>query len=148
MPFIATMNTPGYLPWSDDEPPLFETSTEAWEFLADERERQEDDAEESDTYYVLRGYMHTGHGADVVYGDTPDYDGSHDLGIAYSVVELPISMTRCPCCGDDVMDVPGMACSDCRAAGCVVTTDACGERGYWECHNTESIGYAESMGDV
>lgn len=150
MPFTAIMNTPGYMPSSDDEPPIFEETPDAWGFLADERKRQEDDTDGdsySSTYYTLSGFMHTGHDADVLYGDTPDYDGDHDLGVAYSVVQLETQATRCPCCGDDVIDVPGVACKDCRTAGCERTEDGCGESGYWGCQNTESIGYAETSGE-
>lgn len=42
MPYVATINTPGYLPW-DDEPPVFETPREAWDYLAGERSRAEDE---------------------------------------------------------------------------------------------------------
>lgn len=142
MPFIATMNTPTYLPWSDDEPPLFETAAEAWQFLAEERERQEDATdvpEYTETLSTLRQYVDDAHGANVVYGDTPGYEGSHDLGVAYSVTELPIEATRCPCCGDDVMDVKGIACKECRTEGCEASYDASGERGYWGCQRPEEL---------
>lgn len=139
MPFTAIMNTPGYSPWSDDEPPVFKTAAEAWEYLADERERQEDgtDAlEYTETLDKLRTYQNAEHGADVLYGDTPGYDGEHDLGIAYNVIELPIEATRCPCCGDDVMDVPGLACSDCRTAGCERSHTVEGPA-YTNCQNSD-----------
>ena len=94
--FIATMNTPGYLPW-DENSPSFETSAEAWAYLADERREQEDSAEYagpgsigswySETVDELDAYASAGHGPDVVYGGTPGYEGSHDLGIAYCVTE-------------------------------------------------------------
>lgn len=41
MKFLATTNTPGYLPM-DDDPPTFDTAREAWAYLADERIRDED----------------------------------------------------------------------------------------------------------
>jgi len=43
MPYLATVNTPGYMPW-DDDPPVFDTAQEAWNYLADHRTRAEDDA--------------------------------------------------------------------------------------------------------
>jgi hypothetical protein len=97
MKYAATMNTPGYLPWSDDELPVFDTPGEAWGYLADERRVQEDnaagvieldtedDSPYSDTVDTLEAYAAAGHGADTVYGATPGYEGSHDLGVAYSV---------------------------------------------------------------
>lgn len=99
MPYLATINTPGYLPW-DDEPPTFEASREAWGYLLDQRREAEDDAimaglgtgegysatlnqieraMEDDPDYV------DWEGAGTVYGTTPGYDGDHDLGLAYSV---------------------------------------------------------------
>ena len=97
--FLAIVNTPGYMPWSDEPPPAFSTAQEAWAYLADERQQQEDNCEDddySDTYEVLanlaRGVYDGpttpeagGDGQGVVYGDTPGYDGEHDLGIVYSV---------------------------------------------------------------
>ncbi|WP_327292471.1 hypothetical protein [Streptomyces sp. NBC_01198] len=113
--FVATISTPGYLPM-DDEPPTFETAGEAWAWLAEEREREEDSAEYgpddlgqfeySDTLMYLRyiagsdlrltrethehGNPHedwptASDGTGTIYGDTPGYDGEHDLGQAYSV---------------------------------------------------------------
>lgn len=81
--FQATINTPGYLPWQD-EPELFENSADAWEYLASERKFQEDDSY-SETTELLDRYAAEGHGEDTVYGDTPGYEGCHDLGLAYSV---------------------------------------------------------------
>ena len=106
--YVATINTPGYLP-TDDEPAVFDTAQEAWEYLADERERAEDDAvysdddpeayEYSDTLTTLRYIAGDEHehgnpredyptnvdGTGTVYGNTPGYSGDHDLGMAYSV---------------------------------------------------------------
>lgn len=42
--YVATINTPDYMPW-DDDPPVFDTANEAWEYLASERERAEDSAD-------------------------------------------------------------------------------------------------------
>jgi hypothetical protein len=102
--FVATINVPGYLPM-DDDPPVFETAQEAWVYLADERERAEDDAYRggpdadgySDDVQVLRALAHgdwdplgldnaiASNGTGAVYAKTPLYDGGHDLGLAYSV---------------------------------------------------------------
>lgn len=43
-----------------------------------------------------------------------------------------VTLYRCPCCGDDVMDTPPV-CGECREAGCKQTTDATGELNWWEC---------------
>lgn len=98
--YLATINTPGYLPW-DDEPPTFDEAREAWEYLADERRNAEDSAleEEGDGYSATLNTMESlGNGTldpndaglDFDYtgsigGDTPGYDGDHDLGLVYSV---------------------------------------------------------------
>lgn len=95
--FIAIMNTPGYLPWSDDEPPVFDSASDAWAYLAAERREQEEALDPltegdtpnpfSETVDQLDAYAASGYGAGTVYGDTPGYEGPHDLGIAYSVLE-------------------------------------------------------------
>lgn len=111
MLYEATVNTPGYLPEAD-EPALFETVREAWEYLADERREAEDAAWEADLE-TAEGYSATVNtleqfsrgqfepslgasdddGTGVVYGTTPGYDGDHDLGKAYSVtVAEPIDV--------------------------------------------------------
>jgi hypothetical protein len=88
--YVATINTPGYLPM-DDDPPVFDTAAEAWAYLAEERERAEDEDESTDEYSgTLTALREL---ADprrelvpfTVYGDTPGYDGDHDLGLAYTV---------------------------------------------------------------
>jgi hypothetical protein len=99
MPFVATMNTPGYLPW-DDEPPIFDDVSEAWDYLLDRRRDQEDDDEDALGYSetlnllerVVEGSMDAladagldFDGTGTIYGDTPGYGGDHDLGLAYSV---------------------------------------------------------------
>lgn len=109
MPYVATINTPGYSPM-DDDPPIFETADAAWGYLADERHRVEDDmpgAEDVDTYTeTLYQLLRVADPAEftasmwdiewpdlvdradrtgVIYGDTPGYDGDHDLGLAYCV---------------------------------------------------------------
>jgi len=93
MPYVATINVPGYLP--ESEPVEFDTAQEAWRHLADERQLAEDDAQPdaegpySATYDDLldRAVQSTYQGPviDTVYGPTPGYEGDHDLGLAYSV---------------------------------------------------------------
>lgn len=36
MKYVAIMNMPGYLPDSDDPPPMFDTPTEAWQYHLDD----------------------------------------------------------------------------------------------------------------
>jgi hypothetical protein len=45
--YIATLNTPGYLPQNDD-PPVFDTAREAWQYLVSEVERSWDDFPEDE----------------------------------------------------------------------------------------------------
>lgn len=102
--YVATINTPGYLPM-DDDPPVFDTAHEAWSYLIDERDRALDQ-------YATPKDWNTRHDqsidecmrvlacaakiamedpsnvrscTDTVYGSTPSYDGDHDLGLAYTV---------------------------------------------------------------
>jgi hypothetical protein len=94
--YVATINVPGYMPM-DDDPPVFEDPREAWDYLAGERRRGEDDEEEiadgySETVNVLEclaggdwenwGTDHIGCGS--VVGPTPG-GRIYDLGLAYSV---------------------------------------------------------------
>lgn len=105
--YVATINVPGYLP--EGEPAEFDTPAEAWDYLAEERERGEDAHEdwEGDTglgeysstlstlRYIASGEHEHGNphedtptnldGTGTVYGHTPGYDGEHDLGLAYCV---------------------------------------------------------------
>jgi hypothetical protein len=98
--YLATINTPGYLPMSD-EPAVFDTVREAWDYLAAEREASEDyacDEECEDGPACRWGFTHdyTDTVRDLyamtlvgtVVADTPGYHGSHDLGVAYSVEAL------------------------------------------------------------
>lgn len=95
--YLATINTPGYLPW-DDDPPTFEDAKAAWEYLLDHRRNAEDDDEHAAGYSSTKNTLEclargdlwedmldplTGEGS--VHGDTPGYDGDHDLGLIYSV---------------------------------------------------------------
>lgn len=99
MRYVAIINTPGYLP-QDDEPAEFDDPAEAWDYLYQERRNALDEAgvtgDPDDPYdgddclrYINAKVTVTteGHGLaeDSVYGDTPGYEGSHDLGIVYSV---------------------------------------------------------------
>ncbi len=95
MKYVASVSIPGYLPEGDT--PVFDTPAEAWSYLADERERGEDDtynpgdaeeytetvAELRKRAAIARELNDTDGG--VIYGDTPGYDGDHDLGLAYVV---------------------------------------------------------------
>lgn len=88
MEYVAIINVPGYMPMAD-EPAEFATVKEAWEYLADERRRAEDESVEgpeeySDTVKAL-GYMVETPQCDSVYGPTPGYWGDHDLGLVYTV---------------------------------------------------------------
>ena len=109
--YLATINVPGYLPM-DEDPPTFETAQEAWEYLADERFRAEDDS--YDEQFMPAGYsatantlqnlgtgMFSGTDSDyenagldsiertgTIHGPTPGYDGDHDLGLAYTVSRI------------------------------------------------------------
>jgi hypothetical protein len=156
MRYIATMNTPGYLPQSDDAPPVFDTPAAAWEYLASERrtaedadetEYEDDEGEYSDVVDELDTYENADHGPDTVHGYTPGRAGDRDLGIAYSVTQVERVSGRCPCCGDDVavMDA-GYCCDDCDTEGCEEREDAGGEVAYWECQRTDSLADAEESG--
>lgn len=111
--YVATINTPGYLP-DADEPAVFDTAKEAWWYLYHERCDAERDApcdlcgdtmthgpmgdcdDDSETGHELsKRARHAGSGlvcdfeaVGTVYGPTPGYSVTgtgHDLGIAYSV---------------------------------------------------------------
>ncbi|MBB3099382.1 hypothetical protein FHR83_007088 [Actinoplanes campanulatus] len=93
------MNIPGYLPM-DDEPPVFDTAREAWEYLRAELERGElawmpnnpEDPEgpQSCAPAALEiDLMVERDREGTVYGPSRlDGDCTHDLGLAYSVVWL------------------------------------------------------------
>lgn len=104
MSYTAYINTPGYLPTAD-EPALFGTVGEAWDYLATERREAEEDAGQTGSGYsatvnVLESLAESQdwstcenagvdplEGTGTVYGPTPGYDGTHDLGLAYTVAE-------------------------------------------------------------
>jgi hypothetical protein len=85
--FAAIVNTPGYLP--DREPVEFDSTGEAWSYLADERSQQLEAFDQStnsdQAYRHLLTAASQRSGVGTVYGTTPGYAGSHDLGVAYSV---------------------------------------------------------------
>jgi hypothetical protein len=88
MPYVATINVPGYLPEGD--PVEFDTATDAWSYLADERMRHEDETEGdsySDTYRALTDHSNLTAEPGTIYGPNPDADADHDLGLAYCVTE-------------------------------------------------------------
>src|ERR1700739_3352398 len=98
MSYMATMNIPGYLPCDDEPPPVFDKPVAAWALPADERRKAEDDTEESaysETVDMLDAYAAADHGADTVYGDTPGYESTHDLGIAYCVLDITPPEENC-----------------------------------------------------
>jgi len=100
--YLATVNVPGYLPMGD-ELPTFDTAQEAWSYLCDERERDEENGDDEDNYSITRETLAclatpTSGIPEVascmvdartlcgtVYGPTPGCNGDHDLGLAYSV---------------------------------------------------------------
>lgn len=103
MRYVAIINTPGYLP-QDDEPPTFDTPEAAWRYLHEMRCIDEDYsyAPDNDVPPYSETVKHLADTASVaagaalglaewdgigsVVGNTPGYEGSHDLGIVYSVV--------------------------------------------------------------
>lgn len=111
--YAATVNVPGYLPM-DDDPPRFETARAAWQYHSDELERTgdawvPDDPDDPDgpasksqaalciehnaedrpgPWVCANGAEHRPDSVGTVYGSTPDYDGDHDLGLAYCVTEV------------------------------------------------------------
>ncbi len=86
--YVATINTPGYLPWAD-EPAVFDSIREAWEYLESEYQRmndtdlpQPDDYEETLIGFTTRvNWDQPGN----LYANTPGYEGDHDLGLVFSV---------------------------------------------------------------
>lgn len=89
--YVATISVPGYLPM-DDDPPVFMDAADAWAYLAEERQRAEDDDEDateySETLETLNGMATGGAQLGSVVGPTPGYTGDHDLGLVYAVREV------------------------------------------------------------
>jgi len=96
MSYVATINVPGYLP--EGEPAEFDTAAEAWAYLEGERECRESEVTNDSTFVAseclseLRRIAEAAQwaqpvsdGTGTVYGNTPGYDGTHDLGLAYCV---------------------------------------------------------------
>lgn len=86
--YAAIINTPGYLPM-DDEPPVFDTAREAWQYLVAEVERSWDEYPEDTNGACVEAHTQL-HNIDqttvgTIYAPTPGYEGDHDLGMAYSV---------------------------------------------------------------
>ena len=107
--YAAYINTPGYLP--DDGPVVFASAREAWDYLVDERIREEESstcsldtctdpdpdlcpwsevAEITDTVTELEEMRDlcdksNDHIIGSVTSATPGYHGDHDLGKVYSV---------------------------------------------------------------
>lgn len=111
MPFLATINVPGYLPM-DDEPPVFDTAREAWQYLVSEVERSWDDFPEDDNGACIEAHTQF-HNVNqdeegTVYAPTPGYDGNHDLGLAYSVTEISL---------EEAMEIPSFAAWDSQDDG-------------------------------
>jgi hypothetical protein len=87
---MVLINTPGYLS-EDDEPPVFDTAPEAWQYILSEVERSWDEYPEDPNGSILDAHTQL-HNLDqtrpgTIVAGTPGYDGSHDLGQAYNVVE-------------------------------------------------------------
>lgn len=87
--YTAASNTPGYLPDTDEPLPTFETAREGWEHLLAEWHRWCDDADTPEPIWVVGVRVLEQR---VAQGDTgtvqtatPGYDGSHDLGVSWSV---------------------------------------------------------------
>ena len=133
--FLATINTPGYLP-TDDSPPVFDTAREAWDYLLGERRDAEDYAIEdgegegySATFNILEQLASGNDVSDLtgvdssdltgsVVGDTPGAEWSRandDLGLVYTVTELthvnyphePGRLYDCPACESSCHCKPG-----------------------------------------
>ena len=92
MKYIATLNVPGYSP-VDDDPPVFDTPREAWQHHVGEVNLSWDNHPEDENGACVSAHTQL-HNIDqskpgVIYAPTPGYDGDHDLGLAYCVVEVP-----------------------------------------------------------
>ena len=88
MPYVATINIPGDLPM-DDEPPVFETAREAWQYLVGEVDRSWDNFPEDESGGCVDAHSQM-HNIDqnqegTVYAATPGVESEHDLGLAYCV---------------------------------------------------------------
>lgn len=89
MKYLVTENVPGYLP-TDDDGALFDTIREAWEYAREELYLRacENTGEEPDSGVVNAMASHyNNEQIGTVYAPTPGYEGSHDLGVAFTVSE-------------------------------------------------------------
>lgn len=145
MPYVAIVNIPGYLPQAD-EPATFDTASDAWEYLTDERKRAEDEfptdgpSSYSDTVLCMEhmsrgesftceyGRNHHPEATGTIYGRTPGSeaddespgDARYDLGYAYSVEWAePWEVTAPGSYGIEAVDpaTPGaIVCGECGLA--------------------------------
>lgn len=105
--FTATVNVPGYLPMAD-QPAVFDSAKEAWEYLLEHRKEDEDASAEANEDAVPQGYSDTVTELEkqvrvIERGLICDFEGvgsvhgpstiemMHDLGLTYSVTEIPFS---------------------------------------------------------
>lgn len=153
--YEAIINVPGYSPMAD-EPAIFETAQDAWTYLADERQREEDDAYEegdgteySETLSTLRDLAKADLAVPgVVYGDTPGYDGNHDQGLAYSVVEYepePEPIPVVPDRYDELLDLVTQYGAEWFTAGVAATDGGTPEAGAAWKHATQLMGQISSL---
>ena len=86
----VSINIPGALPDTTDEPPEFDTAREAWEYLHGEyRQSCEDAGQEPDSAFESYFNLYWNHDiAGTVFTTTPGYDGNYDQGRSYSVQEV------------------------------------------------------------
>jgi hypothetical protein len=86
--WLAIINVPGYVP--TQEPAEFDSPREAWEYLVEERRRQEQEDYADEKFSDVVEKLNLQAEAEVptvgvVYGETPGYDGNHDQGLVYTV---------------------------------------------------------------
>jgi hypothetical protein len=127
--FLATTNTPGYLPMSD-EPAVFDTAREAWAYLADERIRDEDSGFDAEPDTADEGYSSIVNTMESLGNGTLSFEEHdlcgvastgegtiwgpscppqmHDLGLNYTVSIAP------PCEeGEHIVELDGEECTVC-----------------------------------
>lgn len=116
MTYVATVNVPGYLPMMDNVEP-FDSAYEAWKFLLDYRESDEDshgdefenhknhNYEYSDTwkdlYYTVSALSKhiapaglNPNGTGTIHGSTPGSESFYDLGLNYTVSLEPVESDK------------------------------------------------------
>lgn len=89
--YVATIYMPGHMQINENVS-TFDTSREAWEYLADERDRaidltwQEGDKQDDDaSAQLLARASAEDWGVGTVHGSIPGYNGDNDPGLTYSV---------------------------------------------------------------